>query len=155
MKKYHIREELPTYIIYRFPHERILSYYTCNFHRQGPLSKFVREVCERRVWDDATVTPLRTSAHGNWPPDYEHHLGDRFSDVMKYDGATIVHLDNLNNLTDNLAATYGTPTIRGKEIFQTGVKYWDEYKKVEHFNEEMLEIIMKKYSQEYTLEIDI
>ncbi len=144
-------EGLPTYVVYRFPHERILSYYNSNFHRKKLLYKFVLEVCERKVWDDRDGKYL---ANGDWPLEYEHHLGDRFSNVMKYDGATIVHLDRLNDLIDDLSMIHGVPALSGKEISNRGTRCWDEYKKVEHFSKEMLEMIMKSYEQEYTLKID-
>tara|TARA_Y100001963_G_scaffold130038_1_gene185900 strand:+ start:1455 stop:1682 length:228 start_codon:yes stop_codon:yes gene_type:complete len=74
---------------------------------------------------------------------------------MKYDDATIVHLDRLDDLIDDLSITHGVPILRGKEISNKGTRWWDEYKKVEHLSEEMLELITKRYAQEYMLEIDI
>ena len=135
---YSFHEELPTYIVYRFPHERILSYYNSNFHRIIPLDEFVFKICERKLWGDKE----------------QHHLEDRFEDVKKYGDATTVHLDKLNHLIDNLSMIHGVPALSGKEISNRGTKFWDEYKKEEHLSEKMLEMIMKKYEQEYTLKMD-
>jgi len=165
-RNYSFNKELPTYIIYRLPHERILSYYTSNFRRGRGLSteeteyplvpfyEFVMSVCNRQIWDDR---PGGLNANGNWPVDYEYHLGNIFKQVNTLRCshlATIIHLDKLNDLIDNLSTIYEIPTIRKKKIMWEGIRLWDEYKKVEHFSEEALEMVMKKYAEEYTLKID-
>jgi hypothetical protein len=112
-------------------------------------------VCERKIWDDRSWQPI---ANGDWPTAYEYHLGSIFKQVSAFRHsrlATIVHLDKLNDLIDNLSTTYKIPTIREKKIIYEGMRLWDEYKKLEHFSEETLEMVMKKYAEEYTLEIDM